>query len=928
MANSWTIKGKRKVGDVEQIVDIAVVKDIELHDEWMAECFVTVNIKSAEPIDWHFDDHLTYRGEVFSISYDPNVVKKARRGTYGEGFTYDNIRFYSLGYKTRNYGFKDVVLNPQSAANTQVYTSLATFSFFCSSIEDFADRLQANLNRESQSELVSGGWKVLTPIYGRTTQRGVSITKSEWLQYFELNDEEKVSGETDVNIDIDKQSCYEVMKYAYEKFGLAYYMIGTTIIIGGKPVHLNTGDANIFRYGKGLGLYEIERTSNEDQEIVTKLFAYGSEQNLPLNYYANVGKRFYATVTAIDEDGNATLDIAWKQTYFSNPPELVKVGVDDSNNLLIDEEAEDIYRRTCYARAEWTSLHSVDPARLGIYEDGNYAKVFKPDVPASQLYSVGTVIYFVSGVNKNGWPSDHTSRIGDTYPATLSVNRLMLPGFPLVSLKYWVENNEDAEIRSLSDMYVFSADKFDPWIKSKNIEKIGLFEGAANYDGSQQKEIYPTIENTEAGVVVTDTDITDNGYLEDGTDIGFTLKVARNVLDWKELLNNALEVYIEMRSGFCVGRRFKVLNVKENTESNCWEIKAERDRDSSTGRYFPYFDNAVSKYAQVKNGDTFVVTGIQMPDTYIEAASKKLLIAACGYLDRRDHMRYTYLPKIDELFMQRDHDKRGENSYYSIVRSGMSLEFEDTDLGIWHSPFIDNLTIKENGNNGIPTFEVVLRDEKEKGTLEKMAERIEELTGATEVVERQSYPNMNVEYAEWILGTPYYYQTLNTNPNPNISTRPYVETSYVWHGGCLWMCLRTLTQEEPWFTSNDWKCVRSDSIALNFFDDNEENPMPITIVQIRTGSVDFTVVPYLILGNTDITDGNVTAWKWTRESESTGSDQQWNALPKTNNRKLNVKDADMPTGWTRGHKLEFTCTATLAFDIDKNVNTIINKVIF
>ena len=110
MANSWTIKGKRKVEDVEQIVDIAVVKGIELHDEWMADCYVTGNVWSPEPIDWHFDDFLVYRGEVFSISYDPNVVKKARRGTYGEGFTYENIKLYSLGYKMRNYGFKDVVL--------------------------------------------------------------------------------------------------------------------------------------------------------------------------------------------------------------------------------------------------------------------------------------------------------------------------------------------------------------------------------------------------------------------------------------------------------------------------------------------------------------------------------------------------------------------------------------------------------------------------------------------------------------------------------------------------------------------------------------------------------------------------------------------------------------------------------------------------
>ena len=377
-----------------------------------------------------------------------------------------------------------------------------------------------------------------------------------------------------------------------------------------------------------------------------------------------------------------------------------------------------------------------------------------------------------------------------------------------MSLYDWVSANKP----SLLELYDFSHDILDPWIKSKNLSVAGLFEGTVCYDGNQQREIYPTIENSEAGVVKADTEITDNGYLDDGTNIGFTLWVARGILNWKDALGNALEdVYIEMKSGFCIGRRFKVLSANESVENNSWIIRVERDKDTSTGRYFPYSEGGNSKYAQVKEGDTFVVTGIQMPNEYIEAAAEKMLIAACGYLDKRDHMRYTYLPKIDELFMQRDHDKRGDVSYYSTICAGMKLEFEDTDLGIWQTPYIDQLTIKENGNNGIPTYDVVLRDEKEKSKFEKMAERIEELTGATRVVERQSYPSMNIDYSEWVAGTPYYYQTLNTNPNPDISDRPYVETSYVWHRYKKWMCLRTLTQEEPKLGCKDWKVVEGNT---------------------------------------------------------------------------------------------------------------------
>lgn len=902
MAKKWTIKGVRKVNGVDSTVDIAVVHNLEYHNEWMGRCFVNINVKSSEPIDWHFDDYLIYRGETFSISYDPNVVKKARRGTYDEGFTYDNIKFYSIGDKARLYGFRDVVLNPNAAANTHVYTSLATFSFFCSSIEDFADRLQANLDRDPHSSLVTG-WKVLTPIFDRTTQRGVSITKSEWLQYFEQNDNDEIKGETDVNIDIDKQNCFDVMKMSYEKFGLAYYVIGTTIVIGGKPIHLNTGSENIFRYGKGLGLYEIERTSDEDIEIVTKLFAYGSEQNLPLNYYANKGKKVCFNVACKSEreyiSGHPILNL-WtnktlslldlKNIFGASQRVTLKAG----NTTISATVSADTYAMGP-ERDDPTLPHDVEYVYFSLprgsapdYDDTE-ARAFYNSV------SIGSKIYILNAdVNKA--PSDWIEIPQDyDYPAALSVNKLMLPGFPDTSLLEWVVENHP----ELLGKYEFSQDKKDPWIKSKNITVAGLFEGTVYYDGSQQKEIYPTIENTEAGVVVADTEITDNGYIEGGS-IAFTLKVADSILDWEYALNTAIEdVYIEMKSGFCVGRRFKVNSAKK--ENGVWVLNADREKDTSSGRYFPYFENNDSKYAQVLNGNTFVVTGIQMPDSYIESASEKLLIAACGYIDKRDHMRYTYVPKIDELFMQRDYDKRGDASYYSTICAGMKMEFEDTDLGIWHTPYIDQLTIKENGNNGIPTFEVVLRDEKEKGTLEKMAERIEELTGATQIVERQSYPSMNIDYAEWVSGTPYYYQTLNTNPNPDISTRPYIETSYVWHRYKKWMCLRTLTQEEPKLGCNDWKVVEGNTNFIGEITTSNGNVF-------RNGNVDTTLTMKVWWGDEDVTEqimaiGHQFAWsRYTGYDSETeqfvqqSEDLSWEPDIIEEN-KIHIVRGDMGSGW-------------------------------
>ena len=868
MSKIWKIWHKGASEETDK--PVAEVHELEYHGEWMADCFVTATVTSPEPIDWHFDDYIVYRGETFSINYDPNVVKKARRGTYGEGFTYENVKLYFLGNKTRSYGFKDVVLFD----NNITYTSLSTFQFFCASIDDFADRLQANFNREQQSSLISGNpFKVLTPSFTRTKQRYPSITENEWLQYFDNPDSGSsihIEGETDINISIDRQNCFDVMKHAYESFGLAYYFKGTDIIIGGKAVHLNTGSQNIFRYGKGLGLYEIERTSDDQQELVTKLFAYGSEQNLPLNYYANIGKKVKAT-------------IAFKSVHTSivSHPTL---------SLWIDTTSAKQFMEAFSPNYRATLTHGNDSATFIVGASDWIARDNEPaielDYPWVHLYwimygeqqvqtffnniHVGDEV-FVTGCNINAVPSEFIYIPQDyDYSSALSINKLMLPGFPRTPLNDWVAANHP----ELLSRYDFSTDKKDPWIKSKHVSDIGLFEGTANYDGSEQTEIYPTIENTDSCQIAFADEVMDNGYLEEGSNIKFHLYMYRGnrYLDWGEVYENALDrssISIEMKSGFCTGRSFKVVEKpKSSTKDNVdvWDITCERFKDTSLERYFPYFDNDTSHYCQVLSGDTFVVTGIQMPDEYIEAAAEKLLIAACGYLDKRDHMRYTYLPKIDEIFMQRDADERGALSYHDTIFAGMMMEFEDTDLGIWHSPFIDNLTIKENGNNGIPTYDVVLRDEKEKGALEKLTDKIIDLmeNPPVQVVERQQKVLQYVEYPEWISGNPYYFETLNTETD-------VLETSMVWHYGNLWQCLRTLTQGEPAF-SDDWQLVRGEGWRIDF-----ELPKGILV---PLANVDVIVPAMIIMGDADLTEkvvgsGMVLSVAWTRDSGSQASDLMW-----------------------------------------------------
>ena len=60
---------------------------------------------------------------------------------------------------------------------------------------------------------------------------------------------------------------------------------------------------------------------------------------------------------------------------------------------------------------------------------------------------------------------------------------------------------------------------------------------------------------------------------------------------------------------------------------------------------------------QYKSGDKFVLLYIDMPDVYIQAASQRLLATAKKYLAKNDYVRYSYEPKVDDIFMARQHDE-------------------------------------------------------------------------------------------------------------------------------------------------------------------------------------------------------------------------------------------------------------------------------
>ena len=728
----WTIYSKSNVAK-------AVVKELELHDEWMAECFITVSVKSATPIDFAVGDYIDYRGERYTIEYNPNVLKKASSGTYGEGFTYDNIKFVGLQDEIVRCDFNDIVLND----NDIHYTALPTFPFYCESVDDLLDRIQANLE-----ELYPGGWIVIGLNTVRNSQRGTAVGRATafenaYKQYIDPTGATKTDpyGVQGVSESVDNNTCWDALKKVHDDFELNFIIRGRVVIVGTAGVFT----ANTFRYGKGNGLYEIERVGEAEQRIVTRLRAYGSETNLPDRYYAMLNVQVFANITSIKNKFGVVgcdflLDLDFDRKYFTYRSESYP-GTTENPNYIVEISANDIQVRGYITKDTETGKCYVYCEYTGGDDDRDEPDPEKMEAFVEAL-TQGDRVDFVDYVKKDAFDSDHQDYSTENLPDNMAVSRLMLPGFPNMSLNAWVQaHKNDADktwlAQAIADGFTFSTDKYRPFIDSPNKTQYGVRPASIYFDGSNETDdIHPTIEGVEYDNAPIDEiysaeQVSDNGVYPAGEevkninivlpDLGFDLAKV-----WDEGAS------IDMKNGMCGARSFKIANkpTKDNN-TNRWNCNVERVHDDSLDLWFPYCDFQIhgSSEQGVEHGDKYVLTGITMPSEYIDFAAIKLLQASIEALKKNHAPRYTYQPRIDEIWMQRQHDtamsSSGVVSLHDTLKAGDVFSFADSDLNIDANIIIDVLTIKENGNDGLPTYEVTLRDEKDVSTIEKITNKID-----------------------------------------------------------------------------------------------------------------------------------------------------------------------------------------------------------
>lgn len=724
--STWNIyhKDGSKLTDVNE--ELITVHGLEYSDSWMGECFLTINLKHEVPINFQIGDYIVYRGERFELNYEPGKDKQARPDTYGEGFVYDSVKFNALQDELARAEFLDVVLND----NELHYTSLPKFPFYVQTLDDLLDRIQANLDEQ----IGKGLWKIYSRNMERSVQRGA--LKSEWLSvYGEKTDDNVIES---MSITVDSQTCWQALAIVNEKWDINFIVRGRNIYVGTTGIQAS----HIFKYGLGNGLYEIVQNADSDQSVVTRLRAYGSEKNLPSHYYADLGVKYVANITKVvgaSTNVELELDLDYIETYFKNPRKYIVPGETGEQSLgwVLKVTFDFKTEITGYVTQAYGSKKCRFYSELkGTQTDtGDEESKEKLDAFIAQVKAGNTKMYITSGLNKKAVPSS-MKEYAKNLPNNMSINRLMLPGFPHVSLSDFYNTLTDEEkkyVNPTGRQHKFSTDPHRPYIDSINIEQIGLRSASQFFETDDKTngviEIYPTIEEMEIGGVRVDE--IDEGVAPDDDGRFGDNETVKNVdiylkkaidFDINDLKDD--DFSISMKDGMCGGRTFKVAS--STKIDGRWRLTIERVKDDALELWFPYKDYPIKK------GDHFVLTGITLPDSYVNAASLKLLKYAIAFIDKNDYTRYVYQPKVDEIFMARQHDLAEKDttgvikSLHDTLKAGDLMEFEDTDLRIGGVISIDQLTIKEEDGK-IPTYDITLREDKEVGTIQKIQQQISSL---------------------------------------------------------------------------------------------------------------------------------------------------------------------------------------------------------
>ena len=682
-------------------------------------------ITSDTPIAWAVGDYVDYtRTGLRYTLYDlPETAQNSEKTGVGERYVYSNVRFYARTKDFERCLFRDFV----TADNTIHFSSRKNISTF-ENVDGVAARIQACLDSGYPGE-----WSVVLDADLKT-----SVESATEAREFSIESGSSVLDALD--------RIYSV----WENVGWTYSYNSTT----GKNI-LSIGGANTKRagntvaggsIGKGSGLTSVKVTFSRLDDMCTRLYPFGSSRNMRARYYNTLNIKDAESV----DIPNLMIPVSsWGKTDSLPDPKkaFIRVASVRDERLLgvrpkvlyfDDEEYGEIYPSIegvtiGDVRASMAATDEYYPS-TSIYTDSERAD----EVKSSKTANLDDGTSGVKEITQTVDPvcdASMTGSVGVNGSVTLTKNI----GFASLRMGRWSDiilADGQADIYVEMDNGVSLDEAFLTVTHMGNEAKVDLLR---NYDSTTGKtrlsipddcvllhddffkvsdtnygntfifELHLTVTASGSKYLQSSSVTVDQNNsapisisLRDGHPASayVTLKQIGFDLNMQRLSANGKVGTLEMKTGACAGRSFRIDKCAYDSSVDGWNLKIRRVVDRSVNMTFP---NSIYPIAA---GDRFVLTDIKMPDEYIEYASQRLLSRAREVLDELSHPIAVLTPSMDAKFIKENARSFIEGQFLSFEASLLSQGY--MSLG-YYSDLIDTLTINENEAD-IPTYSLTLRE--------------------------------------------------------------------------------------------------------------------------------------------------------------------------------------------------------------------------
>jgi len=190
----------------------------------LGEDVVNATFESKTALDIAIKDYIEHDGKIYTINNLPQV-KKLSSLNFEYTAVFESLQYQLLKTQYLSYGLSEFDLVGDA--------------------DDFMDLIITNLNR------VDSGW----------TKGTVKTTDS-------------------IHLNFREENCLSVIQRLAVEFECEFELSTKEI----KLTDIGEDTGLTFRYGKNKGLYDLTRSTVSSKNIITRLYAYGSERNLDKDY--------------------------------------------------------------------------------------------------------------------------------------------------------------------------------------------------------------------------------------------------------------------------------------------------------------------------------------------------------------------------------------------------------------------------------------------------------------------------------------------------------------------------------------------------------------------------------------------------------------------------------------------------------------------